>query len=272
VEDGKARPLPDLGVALSATTIGRDGLLCVLSCAEGSPGLFELDTHTGAAKRLTAFDSAFAQLDVYPSFRHAWSSERQEATLTAWPRDYLEPGVESTTENSQWIPGLDGSVNQNEVVLLRDGSSMTNRELNEEMKRRKPFRLFRLDAAGACAEIPDTYHAHCPLWSPDGSVLAFKRFELPDEGVWLLYRSDLSVHRVGTCYVGSDPLWHPSGVLFCHLSDETNPLTRESCLSRLESSEWRRLTVRNGEIHLSKQRRPATALPTLTRPERGYIH
>jgi hypothetical protein len=262
VEDGTSRPIRDLGDGfdpMSAVYSGVPGHLSVLAEPKGEKGLFDLDVSTGEMRRLPAFDAALSRLDVYPLFGHSWCPQRQEAALVAWPHgDYLPEGVEPTQHNSQWLPILDEPSIQDEVLVRPDGTRMTQREVAQEARRMTPFRLFLLDASGACAEVPNTHKAHRPRWSPDGSLLAFQRYEHSDpqrkagggspEGAWLLRRSDLSPTRLGGCSASRSTLMHPSGVLLCHLEDESIPADADRGRARARSARWAGFAVRGGAV------------------------
>jgi len=250
-EDQQSRFLTTVEDTVDATWMGVDGHLCVLTELEGRSGLFDLDVRTGVFQRMTGFDEAFDRLQVYPLFRHSWSAQCQEAAVVAWPHDYLEEGVEPTRMNSHWTPILDDPSIQN-CISRKDGSRITQRELTREAKRKKPFRLFLLDTAGECREVPGTYKAHHPLWSPDGSVIAFQRYEERGEGIWLLRRSDLSLCRAGTLSL-SNPVLHPSGVLFYQTADETIRPDKEHERKRAMSAKWQQLQMSAGDIPFVEQ-------------------
>ena len=246
IEDGHSRPLASIKNTMSIVSMGKAGHLCVLTELEGRQGLFDLDTRTGKFARLTRFDKALDGLEVYPAFGHSWSEERQEAALIAWPHDYLEEGVEPTKWNSQWLPTFDDPSIPNYVSTRRDGSRVTHRELVQESKRKKPFRLFLLSEEAAYLEVPGTNQAHQPLWSPDGSLLACARYEETGEILWILRRSDLSLHRVGAL-CSLDPIAHPSGSLFYRTVDETIPRTDDRLRERMQSARWHQLLFKNGQ-------------------------
>ena len=251
IENGQSRALATVEDTMSVAAMGRPEHLSVLAQTVNREGLFDLDTQTGALQRLHVYDSALEALEVYPLFRHSWFAARQEVALIAWPRDFLEEGEEPTQWNSQWTPILDTPWIQDDVSVQRDGSRITQRELIQQARRNKPFRLFLLDNTGACLEAPGTYNAHHPVWSPDGSLLAFLRYEAEGSGLWLLNRSDLSLRRMGSCLTSS-PVMHPSGVLFCWMIDETIPKDREHERERMRSARWHPLDLRNGNARITQ--------------------
>jgi hypothetical protein len=260
VANGTSRLICHKNDVVSFAWSGRPGHLSVLAEPQGKPGLFDLDTATGQMRRLSEFDAALERLDVCPLFGHSWCEARQEVALIGWPHgDYLDDGEQYTEENSHWTPMLDEPSIQDYVSERADGTRVTQRELTQEAKRKKPYRLFLLDASGECREVPGTYKAHRPLWSADGSMLSFEHYgvfgrmpPLPKRSIssiWLARREDLSLMRIGGCPLTPSTLMHPAGVLLCHLEDETIPISQDHGLARARARRWRAFEVRNGEVH-----------------------
>lgn len=246
VEDGRSRWLAEVEGTVDTVWTGRPGHLSLLMESDQGKALFDLDARSGALDRMPAFDEAFDGLEIYPLFGHSWSAQRQEVALIAWPYDWLEEGVEPTRMNSQWSPLLNEPSIQNFVTTRRDGSRITQRELAQEARRKKPFRLFLLNVAGGCQEVPGSYKAHHPLWSPDGRVLAFMRYEEDGEAVWLARRDELSLSRAGACPPVPHPVMHPPSFLWCKLMDQDAPNAGESAKQGIKPAKWYRLDLSDG--------------------------
>ncbi len=263
VASGESRPLIEASDTMSVIYSGRTGHLSVLSEPQGRSGLFDLDVITGTLRRLPVFDPALERLEIYPLFGHAFCDSHQEAAVVAWPLgDYLPEGIEPTTSNSQWSSVLNHPVIQNYVEVLPDGTTITQRELTREAKRKTPPRLFVLDASGGFQEVPNSHKAHRPLWSPDSTTLSFERSDHFDPrshpgscgSVMLVRRDDLTLMRLGGCGVNTSTIMHPADVLFCQLEDESIPATADCGLARSRSSRWKGFDLRGGDVTPTNQR------------------
>ncbi|MES2459978.1 MAG: hypothetical protein V4671_05285 [Armatimonadota bacterium] len=260
VEDGTSRLLLEQdhhNQSMSIVPSGRPGYVSVLTEPQGKPGLFDLDVRTGQMVRRSEFDTALAGLEVYPLFDHAWSEAHEEVAFIGWRHgDYLQEGIEPTPQNSQWSPVLDTPAIQDTVVTRPDGTTITQRDLTAESKRRTPPRLFILRGTGAgesgdLREVPGTEWTHHPLWSPDGTLVSFERFIVGgDSGVWLARRDDLSLLRLGDCSPAPSTLMHPSGVLLANLEDASLPSAKSLRYVRagIVPSAWREFRLKGGGV------------------------
>jgi len=217
------------------------GVSC-LGEQQGRDGLFSIDVRSGRCEPIAEFEPTFDEVEVYPLFGHSWSPDGQSVALVAWPQDYLPEGTLPTHGNSQWMPILDHPSIQHYPVIRRDGSRATQREISEEAKRMKPSRLFVLDSRGGLTEVPGSDHACAPHWSPDGSAVAFCRYEDPGLGLYVADTATWQSHRVGSLPISQVPVYHPAGVLLCYLEDEEETPPP----GRFRTRHQRRFTLRDG--------------------------
>jgi len=234
--------------AFAVSWLGRDGHISILGELQDRYGLFDLNTRRMDISRMQEFDSSFEKLEVYPLFGHSWSVENREVALIAWPKDHLELGEVATAQNSQWSPILDTPSIQDYVIRNKDGSTMTQRDLSQVAKTKKPYRLFILDISGECIEVPATSKAHDPHWSPDGSILVFQRYEEGREGIWYVRRSDLLPRRIGKCSFATRLIVHPDGVLYCQLETQDVPAIGRYDGQQTRKFPWRRFRLSNGDV------------------------
>lgn len=254
LRDGTSRPALSLAQQVrsplelapgsSLATFPAPGQLSYLGDREGVEGLFRLDLHIPEARHLPFFDGFQRQCEVYPLFGHVWSPDGRWVAVTAWPGDLLEPGVEPTQANSHWSPILDDPSIQSLPVIKQDGSRVTQREMSQEAKQQKPPRLFLVSTTGDWRELPESSHARAPCWSPDGSLLSFRRYQSPNLGLWALDPTNLAVQRLGTTSPAYREVMHPDGHLYCWLEDEDAPASRH----KRPPGRWHRLCLKAGQV------------------------
>jgi len=234
---GQTRFVTEVDDRFHASWNGIPGHISVLTGSEGKNGLYDIDVHTGEWKRLTVYDEALKHLMVYPQFGHSWSPQKKQVALIAWPYDFLGKGIKFDEDNSQWSPILDKPLIQSSVVIRKDGSKTTQHELTQNSKRRKPPRLFLLNSAGKHKEVPATYWASNPIWSPDESMLCFKQYLRPQESLWIMMGSSLECRLVGTTTAHAVAVMNPSGILFYRMDSRMEPST---------VSLWQKLLLKQG--------------------------
>lgn len=247
LEERRSRPLleidapqfgpNELGGGSSWAPTSAPGCFSYMGESGGREGFFTIDARRGRIERRPGFDLAFQELDVYPPFGHSWSPDDRRVVAAAWPRDYLEDGVQATQTNSQWTPALDDPTIQNFIAIKRDGTRVTQRELSQEARWKKPFRLFLLDETDAYQELLGTSHGHQPQWSPDGTLLAYRRYEEEGVGLYLMQTGTWAGSRLGSVSLGQREVVHPEGVLYCHLEAEH----QADYLRRVAASRWQRI-------------------------------
>ncbi len=238
ITDMRSRVITEVDDTIHVSWKGIPGHVSVLKGREGRNGLYDLDTLTGDWKRLIYYDQAFGRIMAYPLFGHSWSTQTQEVALIAWPYDYLEPDVEPDENNSHWLPILDTLSIQEEILIRKNGSKITQRELTRDAKKRKPPRIFLLNASGEFREIPGTAWARHPNWSPDGSMLSFEQPIKPWEVIGLVRRENLEWHSVDTHTTHAVSVMHPNGILFYKTGNN---------IEQEQPAEWRQLLLQHGE-------------------------
>jgi hypothetical protein len=107
-----------------------------------------------------------------------------------------------------------------------------------------PWKLIIINEHAERLEVPGTEYAIDPVWSPDGTVIAFRTSRWGSDALWRLRVQDLSVQRVSEHMVLTDLVLHPSGVLYYKDIDYGD---RSHTPARDLRGTWERVLLSDGE-------------------------